>query len=265
MAGIPSWRDQMGSGYADARKWGTGINPIHAQRSGNESRNIAPTPTVPAPTGMESVSYLDMSYVAEDGGMDGTFLGAHPNLGEHRHRARTAHPSWGDGPSATPQGTRKRILREGVNPREGKTEQPRGEAGGGWLNKITSWVQNSQSADPSQLQIRTSERQRDEVRNNSAAVMRGTDAVREPIPSRITGQRLKVYSNAERHADMELRTIDHRTRPFVFRTAGTGPRHYLLPNENTSVTPLTREVPADVDTGMDESTILGDSAYTEGW
>lgn len=264
MAGIGPWRQQMHAEYADARKWGTGIHPIHAQTSGYEARNnVATIPDyIPNSSGFISHDFASDPNVMAD---DFSWMSSHPNWAEPNiQRARTAYPSWGEGPEPTPQGTRKRLFKEGFNPRETSTGKPiKGKAGEGWLNKVVSFVLNAGDSSPEQLTIRTSHRQRDAVRTNNAAITRGTDAPREPIQSRIVGMRERVYSGGIRHEEMTPRTQEYRPRPFQFRTAGTGPRHYNLANEQRERSPITRTVPADVYTGPEETELASDDFYDD--
>lgn len=263
MAGIGSWREQMGATYAGAQKWGTGIDPIHAQRQGNEERNnVATIPDyTPTTTGFISHEFADDPNVIAD---DFSWMNVRPNWGEGPQRGRAVYPSWGDGPEPTPQGTRKRLRKEGFSPRETTTGNlVKGKAGEGWLNKVVSHVLNAGDSSPEQLTIRTSHRQRDAVRTNNAATTRGTDSPRASISSRIIGMREKVYAGGSRHEEMEPKTQGYRPRPFIYRTAGTGPRHYNLANAQHERYPITRSVPADVETGPDESSLDSGEYYDE--
>lgn len=265
MARLSSWRDQLPQSYAGAQKWGTGINPIHARRDGNESRNNAPTTYDPPETGLVPVDfgYVDESYVP---GMDLTFMETHPNLSDPSNRGTSDMVPWGIGNSPIPQGNMTRIRKRGMSGREVQPNViPNGPAGEGWENKNRGPVLDSNTADDSQLFVQTSMRQRDQIRNNGAAVSRGTDVPRETIGSRIVGMRLKTYSGGYRHVDMEPKAQDYRTRPWKYRGAGTGDVSWMTANEFQSVEPITREIPPDVYQGPSENAVSDESYTDEEW
>lgn len=270
MARLPSWRDQLPQSYTGARKWGTGINPIHAQRQGYEGRNLAPPGTYePVSTGLvnESFGYTDEDMtVYEDLG----WMNQHPNLGDPSIRGKQDQmPPWGYGPTAGPQGAGKRAIRQGMNPRESHPNQVQsGSAAAGWLNKITGAVLDSVVSDESQLYVDTSMVQRDKVQTNERAVARGTDDARHEIPSRIPGMKVLVYSGDYRHDEMRPKEQTFGYRPWRYRTAATGPREWMLPNEMYVSEPLRRELPVDVDQGINDTQAGSDTGeydYVEDW
>lgn len=261
-----SWRESLPQSYSGARKWGTGINPIHGKRGGYEGRNLAPGNEVMPDNGVITEDYGYMPEDIGDGyGVDFSYMDAHPNLNDPKtQRAQTRMPSWGYGDMPTPQGTRKRIVREGMSYKEGHTDiQPRGTAGEGWRNKLSGAVNDANVADESQLFVQTSMRQRDLAKNNNLAQMRGTDDARAEIPSRIVGVRTPVYSGGQRHEDMYPFQQDYRVRPFRYRRVGTGPENWMEVNAENPVTPRQRSVPADVDTGGYETDVITDDGYDE--
>jgi hypothetical protein len=139
----------------------------------------------------------------------------------------------------------------------------------GWLNKATGNLADSEPSDDSQIFIQTSRIQRYETRNNTHAVMRGTDDERSTIPSRVAGQKLKYFSGQERHYDMFPFQQDEIIRPFWYRHAATGPQEWMDPNEMYVSTAIQRTPPPDVGSGTpDIDLTLGTYGYTNedsGW
>jgi hypothetical protein len=265
MARLPNWRELEQQPYAGARKWGTGINPIHGKHEGYEGRNLASGSYDPADTGLVS---LDFGYTSEDmhvSGYDTSFMGEHPNLSDPSIRGKGGNlPPWGPGAMPGPQGTIIRIFKRGFNPKEHTSDQiPNGPAGEGWENKRKGSVNDSRDSDPSQIFVQTSERQRDAVRTNTLAQLRGTDAARSEIGSRITGVRIKTWAGGYRHEDMLPKEQNYRTRPWAYRSAGTGDVSWLEPNAFQATEPYTREIPADVYQGESEISGTQDTAYTD--
>lgn len=264
MARLPSWRDQVEQDYTGARKWGTGVNPIHARRGGYEGRNIRPHNYEPEDPGFEvgeTYAYEDWSYTDDiPSNVDHSFLMEHPNLSDPSVRGQAEYPSWNE------NGWRKRATYQAVDPREGKTWQAQwGNAADGWRNKETGEVLNSTVADDTQLWRQTSFQQRDQTRHNEAAQFRGTDDARSGIVSRIPGMRVKSWSGETRHAEMEPKSQDYHTRPWRYRGVGTGPRDWMLVNEMYVSEPIQRQVPADVDQGGVEIDMTSGGFYDESW
>lgn len=260
MARLPSWRDELPQSYAGARKWGTGINPIHSKKEGYEGRNLAPGVYEPGNTGLVSHDY---GFMAEDlgaDGMDTSFMEYHPNLGDPSIRGKSDMPSWNEG------GWFKRMLKQGMNPREGVPEQiPNQTVGMGWINKAHGDELSSGDSDPSTVYVKTSEVQRDQMKNNNAAVLRGTDDARSEIPSRHVGMKVKEYPGGQRHEDMFPFQQSYDTRPWKYRGVGTGDPKWMLVNEMYVSEPLTREIPADVNQGVNETALESESDFEDGW
>lgn len=264
MAGLPSWRETIAENYTGARKWGTGINVVHASTDDGTGRVMTPGE---APYGLPANSPIlgyQYGYTVEDLAATGdqSFTAWHPGLGETAKRGKSDLPPWGHrkGP---PAGTGLRSLKRGMSEKETEAQQiPSETVSEGWRNKVHGSVSNSVVSDPSQYEVQTSSRQRDETRVNSAASIRGTDAGRSPIASRIPGQKIKVYSTGERLDDMTPWTQDLFHRVFRMRIAGTGDPSLLEPNEMYTSQPMTREVPADVYQGVSET--AGNYGYVTG-
>ena len=264
MAGIPSWRQQLTQSYAGARKWGTGINPIHASRNDGTGRVLAPGE---APYGLPADSPLisdTYGYTMEDLAATGdfNFMQERPAWDEDPPRAESDLPAWGHrkGP---PAGTGIRAKKRGMNAKELEAQQvPSETVTEGWTNKTHGNVLDSLQSEPSQLYVQTSSVQRDETRVNDSSQLRGTDAARSGIASRIPGMKVRNFSTGERLDDMSPWTQDLIWRAFLVRTAGTADPAQMDVNQMYVSQPMQREVPADVDQGPTESS--GNYGYVDG-
>jgi hypothetical protein len=269
---LPSWRDNLPQSYVGARKWGTGINPVHSQHYGNVDvgRNLAPGEYNSASLETSGLVTFDFGYVPEDAAYDEmpvdlSFMQAHPNLGDPSVRANVGEfPSWGKGGDPLPNGTAYRSYKIGTAWKEQiPQQQPSETVSEGWLNKVHNPVPlDSEVSDESQLYMQTSMVQRDKIKGNESAVVRGTDESRSEIASRIVGMQTPVYSGGQRHEDMYPKDQDTRYRPWAFRTAGTGPVSWMEPNAMVVTEPITRDVPADVNQGPLETADNTGSDYT---
>lgn len=251
-----SWREQLAQSYTGPTKWGTGINRVHALADDGTGRVIAPDE---APYGLPASSPLLGSaygYTSEDLAATGDmgFTAEHPGWGQSAKRGQSDLPSWGHrkGP---PSGTGLRALKRGMSEKETEAQVlPSESVSEGWTNKTHGSVLNSVVSDPSQYERQTSMQQRDAVRVNSAATIRGTDVAREDIGSRIVGMKVKNYSEGERLEDMTPWTQDLWHRVFKVRSAGTADPNLMTPNEMYVSQSMRREVPSDVDQGISETT-----------
>jgi len=247
-----SWRESTPQSYSGARKWGTGINPVHARRSGNEARNnVGPANYEPANTGLVNIAF---AYVEEDYAYheDYANMASHPNLGDRRERARSAMPPWGTGTYLGPNGTAVRLHKRGYSWREEHANLQPEDATAGWRNKESGQILDSTISAEAQLYVQTSLKQRDATRTNQHATARGTDDTRHSIASRIVGMRVKEFSGGYRHYDMQPKEQSYLPRPFRYRDVGTGNPEWMRANAFRSVIPRFREIPADVDTGAPE-------------
>jgi hypothetical protein len=126
----------------------------------------------------------------------------------------------------------------------------------GWVNKPQGRPANAVVSDPSQYIMQTSMTQRYRARNNDLAVLRSTDEARSHINSRVTGQRLKVYSQGDRDYDMFPYQQDAEIeRPFYYRTAGTGIQDQMEPNAMWSISAVERTPPPDPYIGTQDTAI----------
>lgn len=252
--------------YTGARKWGTGINPVHYLLGDGQpptDRKEVQTMQGPNAMGPETLPQgllnpqdenPEYGYMDED--FSSTVWGYGPQTGTSDRpgidvtgdqvRATTTpnYPGMGNEPGPT-GGSYIRQQEHGdiigVGVKLGDKEETVGE---GWLNKPTGGVIDSGVSDVSQYEIQTSMAQRDQVRAGS---QRGAGSASEyvaPIGSyRPTwGVRIKTWSGGRRHWDMTPRRQDQMLRPFWYRSAGTGYREWMEANEayNYQVEPLQR-------------------------
>lgn len=258
--------------YANARVWGTGINPIHEEYGAGPPLRVTGrnpelhTPAYEAvPQQLEHGAYW--GYETPQGeytGDNDVYMDGRPAWGEDdESRYETGeHPPW-NAPKSQAEyfrglfGGAHRLAQKLVIgiPSETVSE--------GWLNKPKGEPANSVVSDPSQYEVQTSMQQRYTTMGNPGAVDRGTDDSRTPIESRVVGQKLKVYSGQERHYDMFPYQQDIISRAFWYRTAGTGNAEDMGPNEMTLRTPVRRVPPNDPSMGVQETDLEGnDFGYT---
>lgn len=254
MALTGAWKDAR-SVQAGARKWGTGINPVHAERRG-DGREIAPAGSEPVDALLTTV-YDDDGWSNEPWQGDNhelprdTGMSDRPNYGDDPQYARSStgdFPEFGQYQNGIPGGTGIRTHKHGDDAQSTPNQNPTETVSEGWRNKVHGSVEDSVTSDPSQLLMQTSMMQRDKVREGSQRSGSQSE-YSAPISSRITGQRIKVYSGERRHEDMRPKTQSTRLRGFWNRTAGTGNPRLLAPNAQATVTPRTRDVPPDPYTG----------------
>lgn len=259
-----SWREELAQSYAGPQKWGTGINRVHGNIDDGTGRVLAPGE---APYGLPANSPLlgsEYGYTTEDLAATGdmSFTVEHPGWGQSSGRGRSDLPPWGHrkGP---PAGTGLRSLKRGMSEKETEAQViPSETVSEGWTNKVNGAISDSVVSDPSQYERQTSMQQRDQTRVNSAATIRGTDVSREGIASRIVGMKVKNYSEGERLEDMMPWTQDLWHRVFRLRTAGTADPNLLQSNEMYVSDPMTRDIPPDVNQGVNET--AGNYGYTDG-
>jgi hypothetical protein len=262
---IPSWRQQLPQNLAGAQKWGTGINPVHAQKYGNNDvgRNLAPGAYNGVAleehgivdSGNLGYTGYEFGFTAEDlemtGGADFSFMEAHPNLDvPPTHHGQTGQfPSWGKGGDPIPGGTAYRSLKIGSAWKEQiPQQQPYGTVGEGWINKPHGEINDSRISDESQLIIQTSMMQRDLTKTNDLAVARGTDDPRSGIATRLQGMKEKFWSGGIRHEQMMPKEQNERARPWLYRTAGVG--EYEGVNDMYVAVPYVRAIPPDAYQGQ---------------
>jgi hypothetical protein len=263
--------------YTNAQVWGTGINPIHYYYGSDPDRvqairleegQITPV-WESVPEQLEGKQLW--GYQAEDSTYTGVDLDDRPRWDQCTYETRTDtgdQPSWA-APGAVTEAFRTRFggayrIFRGRSQAQSDVQYqiPSETVSEGWENKPQGTPADAKPSDDKQLIVQTSMTQRYQTRVNNAAVARGTDDPRAPIASKVTGQRLKVYSGGERHYDMFPKQQDTILRPFWYRTAGTGRVNEMVPNTMWSITALERIPPADPSLGTPETDLTSEYGYT---
>jgi|SRR5882724_7599219 len=263
-----TWKDQRAV-QAGAGIWGTGWNPIHAERNG-EGRNLAPDPSGhlvdPVLTGQyenepeggfttEDFHLIEMyGYGTETGTAD------RPSLGQSDVRAET------HGFPPPPQtGEIIRSEDHGADATNTQKVTPQHDAAQGWINKAHGEEGYAKPSDPSQYEVATSMRQRMETRTGSQVQAGRASQYLQPIASRLVGQKVKFFSGGVRHAEMFPRQQTISVRGFWNRGAGTGPPHWMIPNEFSQTDPMQRTPPSDPYQGTTVGDLQATDTADEGW
>lgn len=282
-------------GYTGARKWGTGINPVHGisfstdEPTGQKQVTTGQGPNTPGPETLPEGLLNPLDEEPEGGYTDEDFAswvwGYGPQTGtsdrpgpdvstqQMRFYAPNDYPPMGNEPGP-PGGAEIRSQEHGdVAGSVAKLGDKEETVSEGWVNKLTGGVIDATDADVTQVYMQTSMTQRDKVREGSQAQAGRASEQTAPIGSwRPTwGVRIKPWSGGRRHYDMTPQRQDDILRPFWYRQAGTGYRQWMEANEafNYQVEPLQRspvtdpyagtQVPANVYT--DESHNWVDAWY----
>jgi hypothetical protein len=264
-----TWAARAIQPSANELVWGTGINPVHYEygspaarlsavrplqgMSRGEGTPGAPETITPPYEAYGDTRHYDFTELPNDA--YGIFYDDRPpwdvSTPDNPSRYATGqHPPLGSTGSYKNQ---FRSIFEGAG-RLFRGKRPRADymipsetVNEGWLNKPNEGP--VAVADPSsweQYERQTSMQQRFKTQDNSRAVERGTDPVREPIPSRVVRQRSPVYSGEKRHVDMfPYQQTPERERRFYYRTAGTGYQQWMQSNEMYDIEALERTPPAD--------------------
>lgn len=265
-----SWSAVNTVPYA-ASIWGTGINPIHSQYGEGPALRTTgrqgDQPDVHAPFTAQSdfIPEMPWGYTPED-------VSATPYL-------RDDHPTWAEEtsdfrgdtdrqPPYNATGATKTLFRsifDGARKANYKAPDswPNETVTEGWRNKPKGQPADARVSDPAQYEMQTSMSQRYVTRVNDHAVMRATDEPRATITSRVVGQKLKVYSEGERHYDMFPYQQDSIPRAFWYRKAGTGAAKDMLPNEMYVSDPIQRVPPPDPSMGVTETDSTLEYGYTD--
>lgn len=252
--------------YATARKWGTGINPIHSQRMNYADM----TPKLlltddSGPPGQDTASYADESNglgfpatCPEDspdliwGYGTGTGTSDRPPWKPAGNPQRSAipdnYPSWGGSRKVGPAGTFIRSLIHGSRNTYRSKQVPNETVSEGWTNKTHGIPGDARASDDSQIFMQTSDVQRYKTRAGSQNVGSQSEYT-APISSRVVGQKLKHYSGQGRHYDMTPYEQNDIPRAFLSRQAGTGYPEWMAPNEMFVNEAMQREPGPDPDPG----------------
>jgi hypothetical protein len=138
----------------------------------------------------------------------------------------------------------------------------------GWDNKLSGDVLDAEVSADTQYTRQTSMQQVNPPagRNNGAAVARGTDDDRHNIMTRLTGMKIKPWSEGQRLDDMFPYQQDLILRPWWYRQAATGNPQWLQANEFQPTLPIQRQPPPEPYYGPSESrgSDTPDYGYTDG-
>lgn len=285
---------QLDVPYADARKWGTGINPVHAVygdpgRPQHPKLDNSGMDHIPAgeavPQGFMS-GPPDWGYQPEDiAGLDVTAneydavtgipynVDGRPEWGQDAVVLRDNIPGYTSRPWGLSRQFYNRLRGVRIDPgTQGykfSSATPTETVNEGWINKPASGMEegeipDSLPSDDAQVFVQTSRVQRYKKLVNDRALLRGTDEERTPVDSRVAPMKLKVYSGEERHYDMFPYQMDDVPRPFRYRTAGVGPLGYLRSNDQMERTAVQRTPPPDPSMGTPDSQLSeSDFGYAE--
>lgn len=254
--------------YAGALKWGTGVGAPYDQFGegpplGVTGRNPDTTPELRFPEqlldpDMYGYTTEDIPYTSDDEFMETEVpannltpevtRGAVPQyFPPPRLMARPNGPSGSWYRSISPPGYIDFNQRQNSYPTETVTE--------GWDNKLSGEVLTAETSSPDQYERQTSMQQVNPRpgRNNSAAVLRGTDDARFNIMTRLTGMKIKPWSEGERLGDMFPFQQDLMLRPWWYRKAAVGRENWLTANEFNNMSPIQRDPPGEPDLGAHES------------
>lgn len=304
MAITGKWKNQrvQAEGYSGAMRWGTGINPIHAQRDPVHHPLTSRIPLRPP---------VQDNYVPEEiiGPSQWGYHAEDMYIGEDYEYLREDHPNWGDSIQGRPDRTGA-IFEAGLMPQsegwpswgphgnnDGDFPLPSGPGGGvvrshssqldlerqraiavptpgvsgGWKNKLAGDELGSQTSSQKQYEIRTSMAQRHNKMLNERASRRGTDEPRSSIASRIVGPKIREFGKSLAMGggpgtpDMRPRSQEIMYRPFYFRSAGVPPTEQHFMNTMEQRTPYQRQVPPDPYQGdYAGSTVPADYGYSTG-
>lgn len=259
--------------YVGASRWGTGSNPIkevYGEGPPLRSTGRIPGPDTPTPELSDVPSQVETAFeygYTIDDIATLTPDGLPPGWGTETDEIRNSvgmYPEWRENANifrdtnhASPE------LWSGIAlqsfPTESVTE--------GWRNKETGAIADARTSDPSQYERQTSMQQVNppEGRNNQAAVTRATDDPRFNILTRLTGQKIKPWSQGQRNQDMFPYQQDLIIRPFWYRIGATADPGMLDVNEMYVSDPIQRDVPPDPEMGPEETnvyTLEANDGYT---
>jgi hypothetical protein len=266
-------RNANANSFAGATKWGNGSDPVH-ERYG-EGPPLRTTGRADSPTSQTLLlddvpesfeAEAEWGYTPDDLPLI-LFSGMPPGWGteaeDFRGHVDTGLPPWSTVPYDD-AATQFRITPE-QDPSiwSGQLNSyPTETVSEGWQNKITGGVNDAEVSAPSQYERQTSMQQVNPAagRNNQAAVTRATDDSRFNIMTRLTGMKIKPWSEGQRNNDMFPFQQELMVRPFWYRTAGTGDPEDMAPNSMVVTYPVQRDVPPDPYLGPEE-TQVEDSGY----
>ena len=243
-----TWAARQENLYSGARKWGTGVNPVHAHRD-QTGRNIAPDgndETVPSDITEYCVDYgftdEEISNELWGYGPD-TGTSDRPPLDTETNRATVGlYPPPGNYRAGRPGGATIRAKNHGADATvTAKTTQP--DALAGFVNKpLSDVIEDAEPSDPSQYEMQTSMTQMRKDRTGSQRGAGSDSQYAALVPGRraTMAQRSYVAADAYRHAEMMPKQQDTILRPWRFRQVATGNPALMEPNAMYVSQPLQR-------------------------
>lgn len=264
--------------YTGALRWGTGVSSIYGQFG--EGTPLRMTGRNPAPVEYRDVPSPLLSpdmygYTMEDlpSGNDDDFMFDFPAWTDRTEVTRgvNAHeyppPTWMARPNGPSGKWFRSIYQVGMlKAASALTSYPTETVSEGWDNKLHGEVNDAEVSADGQYTRQTSMQQVDPPagRNNDLAVQRGTDDARHNIMTRLTGMKVRPWSEGERLQDMFPYQQDLILRPWWWRRAGTGPEPWLKTNEFSPTLPIQRNPPPEPYYGPAESagSDIPDYGYT---
>jgi len=267
------WAQRAIQPQASHTVWGTGINQVHYTYGSPAARlsPIRPMEGMPGIAHDHTPPYEgigdrhDYEYTDLENTTQGIYYDNRPPWDVPPEDSPARYSTQGQ-PSYNASGSLKNTFRsimEGAS-RTFRGKRPRADyiipsetVTEGWQNKPKEGlVAVAKPSDPEQYERQTSMQQRFQARGNQLAVLRGTDAIRHMINSRVQKQRSPIYSGQERHYDMYPRQQHpDRERPFYFRTAGTGNEDWMNNNQMWEINAVQRTPPPDPYIGPTEDQI----------
>jgi hypothetical protein len=248
---------------ASVAVWGTGINPVHSVYGSPAARlsRLRPMEGMPGDVGDHTPPYEGVpdaggyAFTQHENTVEGIYYDNRPAWDVPTEDSPVRVSTQGQ-PSYNASGSVKNTFRamfEGAG-RTFRGKRPRADyqiptetVSEGWLNKPNFGpVAVAKPSDPVQYERQTSMQQRFAARSNELSQLRGTDALRHMINSRIQPQRSPVYSGEERHYDMfPVQQSPDTRREFYYRTAGTGNQQWLESNQMWDINAVERTPPPD--------------------
>lgn len=245
-----------------AMKWGTGYNPIHAQRI-DPGRQTAIYGSEPVPESLTDSGDWGDIYPAPipEFGYMGQELDVYPSRdNDYGVRADTqGYPPW------TENGDKVRAIDRGADATNTTRREVKDSAAAGWWNKLTGVVLDSRISDASQYTVQTSMQQRDQSRTGSQSIGR-EDEHHALIRSRIPGMKAKPFmGDPVRRNAMLPRQQDQVIRAWWARQAGTGDVKAMYPNATAEVKAMQRLPNLDADQGPSVGTEYGYTDEDQVW
>jgi len=269
-----TWAARYAQPYAGTTVWGTGINDVHYTYGSPAARQAPIRPMEGMPGAQVEAHTPPYEGVADTGGYDflqheNTTTGIYyddrppwdvPPQDDPSRYSTQGHPSYNVS-GATKNSFRSKMegayrTFRGKLPRA-DYQTPTETVSEGWQNKPKEGpVAVAKPSDPSQYERQTSMQQRFQARGNQLSQLRGTDALRHMINSRVQPQRSPIYSGDRRHYDMYPRQQSpDRERPFYFRQAGTGNEPWMENNQMWEISAVERTPPPDPYIGQQDTQI----------